>query len=186
MIDNKADSTVVAPVPAFSMKIIFWNTTLHFLQLVFILTDVISSKGAVPLVRLNGTVVGWFMTTILLLLVAFIATHWKIVGKCLILLVYLGICLYNFIRDVHWHLFGGILTFSRFSEGATRILLDGAPEGEIWGILNGYLLFELGFCLNNNKTTSGLIPLINSDRKRLMHSCLGVIILFIKLIQSLF
>lgn len=43
MINIKADSTVAVPVPAFVLKFIFWNTILHFLQLVFILTDMISS-----------------------------------------------------------------------------------------------------------------------------------------------
>jgi hypothetical protein len=143
MINNQADRTAGVPMPAIGVKIVFWNTTLHFLQLVFILADVIASKGAVPLVRLNGTIVGWFMSTLLLLLIALVAARWKIIGNSLMFLVYLGICLYNLIRDVHWHLFGGILTYSRFSEGATRILLEGAPEGEIWSVLDGYLLLEL-------------------------------------------
>ena len=147
MINNKVDRKIVMPAPIFGVKIIFCNTTLHLLQLGFILIEVISSKGAVPLVRLHGTIVGWSMTTILLFLIALIATRRKIIGNSLMLLVFPGVCIFNFIRDAHWHLFGGILTYSRFAEGATRIVMDGAPEGEIWSVLDGYLLVELCFVI---------------------------------------
>lgn len=186
MINTKADSTVVMPVPAFVVKFIFWNTALHFLQFVFILTDMISSKGAVPLVRLNGTIVGWFMTTILLLIVALIAVRWKIIGRTLMVLVYLGVCLYNLIRDVHWHLFGGILTYSRFSEGATRILLEGAPQGEIQSVLDGYLLFEI--CLVVACFVCAFLPLprfLKSISGRRSFRRLGLIVLALSVLPLL-
>lgn len=186
MINLKIDSIEFLPMPTFGVKIIFWNTTLHLLQLVFILIEVISSKGAVPLVRLNGTLVGWSMTTILVLLIALIATRWKIIGNSLMFLVYLGVCIYNFIRDVHWHLFGGILTYSRFSEGATRILLDGAPEGEIWSVLDGYLLFALCFVIACFFGVFLPLPrLINSLFSRRLFRRLGTIFLALSVLPLL-